>query len=1055
MHTRIEARRDRLARAAWLLVIFSAVSISSRQAEAQLGSVVVTMTSPSSGSTASGTITVSANVSIIGLLTVAGVQFQLDGVNLGAEDSTKPYSIPWNTTTASNGSHTLRAVARDLLGIRWNSPLVTVTVSNNNDTTLPNVSITAPTNGSTVGGTVAVSASASDNVGVAGVQFRLDGGNLGAEDTAAPYSISWNTAAVASGSHILTAVARDAAGNVRTSTAITVTVSNDAIAPSVSLSSPTSGFVVSGTRTVQATASDNVAVAGVQFRVDGTNLGAEDTTAPYSVSWNTAAWSNGPHTLTAVARDGAGNRTTSAAVTGSVDNSPPTAAISTPASGATVSGTVTVSSSASDNVGVAGVQFRLDGANLGAEDTTAPYSISWNTTTVTNGSHTLTAAARDTAGNTATSGPVTVNVTNSSSDTTRPTVAITTPSGGATVSGTVPVTASAADNVGVAGVRFFVDGAQVGAEDTQAPYSISWATTTVTDGSHTLTASARDAAGNTTTSAGVTVTVSNTAPPPTPGATRIEETDLSISYTPGTPGPGQPPDWWHGSRSRGWTLGTSSFNRSAGARATFAFTGTGVKWIGFRAPWAGIARVFVDGAFVTEVDLYATTEQVQATIFSATNLAAGSHTLAVESTGRKNANAVDYAVVVDAFDVSPASAPPPTGTRVEETAPAMSFTAGWTQGDRTHAWSGATAAVSATQGARAVFTFTGTSVRWVGLSGPQTGIARVYLDGAFQGQIDTYAPTEVQTVVFAVSGLAAARHRLEVEVTGQRNAAATNSTIVVDAFDMLPRFEEPDPAITYSGAWTAHDTIRAYSATSLQTGGGTAARSETAGARAQFAFTGTSVNWVGLRGPWLGIADVFVDGGLAARVDLYAPNDVIQATVFSASGLAAGTHTLRIDVTGEKNPASASAWVIVDAFDVALPTTAPSVTRVQETHSSISYTGAADWPEAGFTPLWSGENARNSTRAGARATLTFTGTSVRWIGERGFGSGVARILLDGVFVAQVDTASPLQEEYQAALFTATGLTAGSHTLTIEVIGRNNEAPGATVERVVVDAFEIY
>ena len=67
--------------------------------------------------------------------------------------------------------------------------------------------------------------------------------------------------------------------------------------------------------------------------------------------------------------------------------------------------------------------------------------------------------------------------------------------------GGVPVTASASDNIGVAGVRFFVDGAQVGAEDTVSPYSITWDTTTVTDGSHTLTAMARDGAGNTTTSA--------------------------------------------------------------------------------------------------------------------------------------------------------------------------------------------------------------------------------------------------------------------------------------------------------------------------------------------------------------------------------------------------------------------------------------------------------------------------------------------------------------------------------------------------------------------------
>jgi len=80
-------------------------------------------------------------------------------------------------------------------------------------------------------------------------------------------------------------------------------------------------------------------------------------------------------------------------------------------------------------------------------------------------------------------------------------------------------------------------------------------------------------------------------------------------------------------------------------------------------------------------------------------------------------------------------------------------------------------------------------------------------------------------------------------------------------------------------------------------------------------------------------------------------------------------------------------------------------------------------------------------------------TSLRWIGERGFGTGLARVSVDGPVIAQVDTPHDLQEEYQAVLFSATSLTPGSHTLTIEVIGRNNEPPGATVERVVVDAFD--
>ena len=77
-----------------------------------------------------------------------------------------------------------------------------------------------------------------------------------------------------------------------------------------------------------------------------------------------------------------------------------------------MSGTVTVSANAADNVGVVGVQFFVDGNALGAEDTTSPYSVSWNTTTVVNGSHALTARARDAAGNQTTSAPVNVTVNN-------------------------------------------------------------------------------------------------------------------------------------------------------------------------------------------------------------------------------------------------------------------------------------------------------------------------------------------------------------------------------------------------------------------------------------------------------------------------------------------------------------------------------------------------------------------------------------------------------------------------------------------------------------------
>src|SRR4029079_17349211 len=132
-----------------------------------------------------------------------------------------------------------------------------------------------------------------DNIAVVGVQFKLDGVNLGAEDTAAPYSVSWHTLAGAHGSPPLTAVARDGAGTTATPTDVTVTVNNDLTAPTVSVTAPAAGATVSGSAvTVTAAATDNVGVAGVQFLLDGAALGAEVTAAPHTMAWNTLPVAN-------------------------------------------------------------------------------------------------------------------------------------------------------------------------------------------------------------------------------------------------------------------------------------------------------------------------------------------------------------------------------------------------------------------------------------------------------------------------------------------------------------------------------------------------------------------------------------------------------------------------------------------------------------------------------------------------------------------------------------------------------------------------------------------
>jgi chitodextrinase len=114
------------------------------------------------------------------------------------------------------------------------------------------------------------------------------------------------------------------------------------------------------------------------------------------------------------------SQTEVSALANPVTNQPPTVTMTSPANGATVSGSVTVSANATDDVGVAGVQFLFDGGNFGPEDTTSPYSMQWDTTFSTTGSHTLSARARDSAGLTTTATPVTVTVVRA--DTTAPVI---------------------------------------------------------------------------------------------------------------------------------------------------------------------------------------------------------------------------------------------------------------------------------------------------------------------------------------------------------------------------------------------------------------------------------------------------------------------------------------------------------------------------------------------------------------------------------------------------------------------------------------------------------
>jgi hypothetical protein len=190
-------------------------------------------------------------------------------------------------------------------------PQLVVTTGPPPDTTAPTVSVMAPTDGTTVSGSVAVDATAGDNVGVTSVTFDVDGTAIGT-DTTAPYEVSWDTALVANGGHTLTARAVDAASNTGTSSPIGVTVAN---AVDTTPPGPPGDLqaAVGGPRQVSLTwaaANDDVGIKGYEVSRGGTVLTTTSALGYVDTSIQPGTTAN----YSVVAIDPSGNRSDPATV---------------------------------------------------------------------------------------------------------------------------------------------------------------------------------------------------------------------------------------------------------------------------------------------------------------------------------------------------------------------------------------------------------------------------------------------------------------------------------------------------------------------------------------------------------------------------------------------------------------------------------------------------------------------------------------------------------------------------------------------------------------------
>jgi hypothetical protein len=266
----------------------------------------VALIAPASGALVGAQVTVTATTNDTAGTTSMAFY---DGETAIATVGAPPFTITWHPATG--GSHSLTARATDLNGTVTTSVVVTITA----DIVAPTVALSSPGNGSNVQNTVNVSASASDNTAVSRVEFYLDGTILLGTGTTSPYSISWNTTLTPAGSHTLTAIAYDTAGNARTSASRTVIV-KDVTKPTVAITSPAHGALVavSSAVTITANASDLNGVSRVDFYVAG-SLKCTDMAPPYECVWTVPATAGKNYNLQAKAVDAANNSGSSVTVT--------------------------------------------------------------------------------------------------------------------------------------------------------------------------------------------------------------------------------------------------------------------------------------------------------------------------------------------------------------------------------------------------------------------------------------------------------------------------------------------------------------------------------------------------------------------------------------------------------------------------------------------------------------------------------------------------------------------------------------------------------------------
>lgn len=442
----------------------------------------VDIQTPDAGDEVSGTVSIETTADDD--VAVTSLVLDVDGVQV-AEVTESPWILSWDTLVSPNGRHYVTVRARDAAGNEGTDTL-RLTVDNDGGAPVGTALITSPDDERPICGEIPINAAV--NQAATQVDLWIDN-ELRTPDTDAPYRWTWNSAGRADGEHTLQVVATLESG-LQASDALMFVTNNDEQGndcddlPEVGIAEPDAGEYVGDDTVVEIEANDDRGVAEVQFGVLDYGTDRSLSNPPFTFTADFTGVPEGVQTLVATAIDTDG-KATEARTWVIVDHTPPILTVSSPTPGAVLKGMVTVSAEASDENGIKRVQLEIAGVDIG-ELTAPPYEWTFDADAY-QGEFEIEVSAIDVANNkTQVQFDVEVNG--------MPTIEITDPDDGDTVSELATVTASVQDDGDVEGVIFYVDGVET-AEDTVSAYRMVWDTCDYPNGTYLIDAVVIDDAG--------------------------------------------------------------------------------------------------------------------------------------------------------------------------------------------------------------------------------------------------------------------------------------------------------------------------------------------------------------------------------------------------------------------------------------------------------------------------------------------------------------------------------------------------------------------------------